>query len=144
MSEENGESGNRKLLLILGAVVVAIPVVIVVAMVVLFVLSAVIGTFVLGVGSEQTTVPQASFDFDYDAGTVTVTHAGGDTYDADAVEVYVGGERRGTWSDLAAAQRIEPGSQLRIDDVASGDRIRLVWNGPEGDRSTTVASYQAQ
>lgn len=142
MSEENGEGDNRKLLLIVGALVVAIPVLILVAVVVLLVLSAVLGTFVLGVGSQQHAVPQASFEFDNGAGGLTITHAGGDDVDADAVEVFVGGERRGTWADLADVRQIGPGSQLRVDDVGSGDRVRLVWNDPESDRSRAIASYR--
>jgi len=53
------------------------------------ILAAVIASFVLGLGDQQDTAPNASFEFDYDEGdgTLTVTKSGGDEIDGNNVYI---------------------------------------------------------
>ncbi|WP_342590103.1 type IV pilin N-terminal domain-containing protein [Halarchaeum nitratireducens] len=54
------------------------------------ILAAVIGTFVLGLGSNVgNNAPSATFNWDYDSGTenLTVTHQGGDALDNSTINV---------------------------------------------------------
>lgn len=104
-------------------------------------LSAVAGTFVLGLGSQRgTRGPSAAFGFEYDAdaGTVTITHTSGDTIAADQLFVY-GGATEGTWSDLgggtAGSNEVAAGNRLTID-AEPGARIELVWESPDGQSAT--------
>ena len=56
------------------------------------ILAAVIGTFVLGLGGDLATTPQASFsitDTDTSADTITVEHVAGDALQGDETEVLV-------------------------------------------------------
>jgi archaeal flagellin N-terminal-like domain len=50
------------------------------------ILAAVIGTFVLGLGQNVQSTPNASFDFDFNTTntSVNVTHTGGDTITTEA------------------------------------------------------------
>lgn len=149
MSDSNGgssDAGVLALLLLLALVVlVGIPVLIilVIPMVILllFLLSAVLGTFVLGVGDAQTAAPQATFDFEYDAGqdTVIVTHSGGDSIDADRLRVIVDGEMRGTWAQFGDTDTAQAGDDVVLDGIESGDTIRLLYEGEDG--SSVMAQF---
>lgn len=85
--------------------------------------------------------PSAAFDFDYDpdAGTVEITHNGGDRFDAENTESLrygVEGDRR-EWPLPVAA-----GDTATYDgQVESGDRIRVIWTAPGGDRTAVVAEF---
>jgi flagellin-like protein len=128
------------------------------------ILAAVIGSFVLNLGSNvQQTSPQASFDFENDsaAGVVTVVHASGDTlssentesltvkaYDDDGASGW--GTKSGTWTLSVSAGNAYTVSEdggsgdldLGTDNTwASGDRVNVVWLGPNGDSSTTLSKY---
>ena len=107
------------------------------------ILAAVIGTFVLGLGdSIQDTSPQATFDFDYgNTDTVTVTHEGGDTLTSDntnKVTIVTGGSST-EWPD----RPIDAGTTSPSVTVSSGDEVRVVWEGPSGENSATLARSTA-
>ncbi|QCJ45957.1 type IV pilin [Haloprofundus sp. MHR1] len=105
------------------------------------ILAAVIGTFVLGLGDNIQTAPQASFGFDYDedeaggAGTVTITHRGGDTFDAGEIEV----RKNGNDVTDPYSQIVRTGSTAKVD-VNGGDSISVVYVG--GDGESVVGSYE--
>jgi flagellin-like protein len=105
------------------------------------ILAAVVGSFVLGLGSSSSVAPQASFDFDYDGTEVTITHDGGDTIDADDLTV------TGSSSDailVATADDISAGDKLvDAQTVTSGETIRVVYNDPNNDKSAVLATSVA-
>ena len=114
------------------------------------ILAAVIGAFVIGIGDDQETVPQASFDFDQtgdagDDGEVTVEHTSGDTIPEDNIEVSVTDDMDVT-SDFDGD--VSAGSTATVDisdgDVESGDSINIVWTSDGGGDSSVLASYDVR
>ena len=101
------------------------------------ILAAVIGFFVLDLGSNQEQTPQASFSFE-GTGPTTVTHDGGDTIAADNIEVLVGGSAAANQftSDVSA------GSSIDVS-TASGDEVRIVWSSPNSDETSTLGTFTA-
>ncbi len=124
------------------------------------ILAAVIGTFVLGLGDQvQSTTPQASFGFDTgsanDSGAynVSVTHETGDSIDATELNVSVNGSTS-TWAsngEVSAGSTFEIGtSEVAESDrdleawAASGDTVRVIYNNPDADSSSTLAKRTIQ
>jgi len=143
----DSDTGVLALILLLALVVlVGIPVLVILvipALIILFVLlSAILGTFVLGVGDAQTAAPQASFDFAYEDGTNTavVTHSGGDSIEADQLRVVVDGQTRGTWASIGDTDTVRAGDRIELGGIESGDTIRLVHEGEDG--STVVGQFE--
>jgi flagellin-like protein len=122
------------------------------------ILAAVIGTFVLGIGGEITESPPNSnidFAFDGDAtavgspcdltdggtpGVLTITHEGGDTIDADRVELTTAG---GTadWPDCSSTgTTISAGDSADVD-VDDDGTLRVVWTAEGGGQSSTLATW---
>lgn len=116
------------------------------------ILAAVIGAFVLGLGdSASETAPSAQIDFDYDTDEndndlVTLTHDGGNSFQASNVNLTGGGDSIGVdgWEGtISAGSSSDP---IRIDDeneglsVSEGETIRLVWQGDSGSSSTIARS----
>jgi len=120
------------------------PVIGVVLMVAITViLAAVIGSFVVGLGSEASATPQASFEFDYDTGadTVTITHDGGDTLQSENLEVKRNGGSTGV---ISAGSEYSAGDVLASSVTANtGDQITIVYNNPNNDKTATLASSTA-
>jgi flagellin-like protein len=132
------------------------------------ILAAVIGTFVLGLGDQvQDTSPQASFSFQYNAGTnesVNVTHDGGDAIDATQLNASVSGalDSGGTSltfgeasadssdGDLFNTGTVTAGTSDNLDtkdfDTAndldlSEATVRVVWAASSGDSSATLGEW---
>lgn len=104
------------------------------------ILAAVVSMLVLGMGSDVESHPQASFSFDYDssADTVDITHEGGDTLANSSVSVIVEGtEDAGAWPDA----EISAGDTYTTGTVSSGDSIRVVWTGSNGD-TAVLGSFE--
>ena len=108
------------------------------------ILAAVIGTFVLNLGSDVgPAAPQAQFTFEQsgEAGvsgsTLTITHDGGDTVDNSTVKVLVDG----TEQTAAFPSSISAGSSASVDisGASSGDDVRLVYTNPENGDTATIA-----
>jgi len=121
---ELGTGGKIVVGLVIGGVVLFVGILL------LVVLAAVIGSFVLGMGSESVaTAPQASFAFEHDteAGETTIVHEGGDTIDADRLVVEID-EQRAQWDDPDGS--VEAMDSFTVD-TQPGDRIRLVYTGGE-------------
>jgi len=132
------------------------------------ILAAVIGTFVLGLGDQvQSTTPQAQFGFeisstdaDGDPSGVSITHESGDSINADVLSVAVSGQNfdGGTgdsssdlWSDIEGGDgTVTAGDTATItangattgDDDFAGDPIRVIYNNPDSDQSSTIAKQE--
>lgn len=98
------------------------------------ILAAVIGAFVIGIGDDQETVPQASWDASQsteeiefsdgteDVETVSVSHQSGASISQDNLEVTVEGEQAWDIDDDQEAVALWDGD----DDVSAGDNERVV------------------
>jgi flagellin-like protein len=110
------------------------------------ILAAVIGTFVLGLGQNVQSTPQASFNFDFDQnstgdGYVVVTHNGGDALSEDnSGSVKVRGLNTTDW--LASEGTISAGDSANAS-FASGETVRVTWSDPNNESSATLGSQEA-
>jgi FlaG/FlaF family flagellin (archaellin) len=139
------------------------PVIGVVLMVALtVVLSASVGVFVLGIGSqvtEQTPNAVVQYEFAVDGSgneTLTLTQEGGNPIDAQYVTVYVDGdvawEAGSTGSNYVLggadewADGLEGGDSLALEtnssNVAVGDTVQIVWE--KGEQSTILGERQVR
>lgn len=142
----------RKLLTDDNAVSPVIGVILMVAITVI--LAAVIGTFVLGLGSNTQQAPQASWELDYDAdgtgsnGEVTVTHIGGDTFNTDNSNT-LKVTHNSTEQDWLSSPGgpVNAGESFSITDdpsadlntaVVNGEPVRIVWEAPDGGDTQIV------
>ena len=114
------------------------------------ILAAVIGSFVLNLGgSLQQSAPQASFDFDYDAGgssDVAITHATGDSITASETSTLqvTDGSNPDNWTtDLNGDFPVSAGDSVTYENVDSDEPIRVVWNSANGENSATLSQSTA-
>ena len=114
------------------------------------ILAAVIGTFVLGLGQNVQSTPQASFSFDFDTSATTpnvnVTHNGGDRLELDdntgAVQL-TGGNNTEDWVSPVNESSISAGNTYTNYGYNNGDTIRVVWQGTNNESSATLGSQEA-
>ena len=112
------------------------------------ILAAVIGTFVLGLGQNVQSTPQASFGFDFDTTDrdVNVTHNGGDRLELDdntgAVQL-TGGNNTEDWVSPVNESSISAGNTYTNYGYNNGDTIRVVWQGTNNESSATLGSQEA-
>jgi flagellin-like protein len=133
------------------------------------ILAAVIGTFVLGLGDQvSNTAPSASFTFDFDesgydgtgtddglfasgddgtaagdAGTLTITHDGGDSItDTQLTANDNDGNGPIASTDLfgAAGDDVSAGSSTSIT-VGSDDTVRILWASSNGGDTATLGKW---
>lgn len=122
------------------------------------ILAAVVGGFVLGLPSEaETTVPQASFEFDYDpsvgssgsdlwvgetdGGELTITHSGGDTLQANEIRIKDDdGDGPITGSSLGTSE-IKAGNSGTVL-IGSDDTVQVIYSPENGDTSATIATFE--
>jgi FlaG/FlaF family flagellin (archaellin) len=125
------------------------------------ILAAVIGTFVLGLGDQVSeNAPQASFSFDFsssgndvfdgsDTDTVTITHEGGETLEANNIGVAGSNTTNDDADDYTGvdgsgfSNPIEAGSSAEFDGVNAGETIRVIWTNPAGGATNTIARATA-
>jgi flagellin-like protein len=118
------------------------------------ILAAVIGTFVLGLGQNVQSTPQASFDFDFDTSgandNVNVTHNGGDRLEAGdntGVVQLTGGSKTVDWVGGGGASTnssISAGSTYpNYYYSTAGTTIRVVWQDQNNESSATLGSQEA-
>ncbi len=121
------------------------------------ILAAVIGTFVLGLGENVQSTPQAKFNFDYNqtGSALTITHDGGDAIDSDNLNITSDTGTDVSWTDslntsLSESYDVKAGNSTTIEGnadagtenlVNSGDTIRVVWSDPNTDKSATVGKW---
>jgi len=129
------------------------------------ILAAVIASFVLGLGGQQSTAPQASFNFEYEAGeslptgapsdadltsgsaietgTLDISHNSGDSVEASRVTILAQSAEEEVDADTVySSTRISSGDTAEVK-VDSGDTIRLVYTDDSGEDSTTLATWEA-
>lgn len=94
--------------------------------------SAVIASFVLGVGEDVESSPTASFSVQ-GSDPVTVVHDGGDSIDAGELVVVRNGEEVGTWASLSedSDEDVTAGDEVPVPSAGEGDTITVVWTGGE-------------
>ena len=103
------------------------------------ILAAVIGAFVLELGSSAATEqPQASFDFEFNGSDVTVTHQGGSEIDNSSISVvldesYNDSEYNWGGADgiITAGESMDSSGDISKYNV-SADTAQVVWNGENG------------
>lgn len=102
------------------------------------ILAAVIGTFVLGLGDQvSTTSPQAQFSFESDgAGSVTVTHDGGDTIDSANLNILT----NGTDASNQFSGSVSAGTSVTVS-ASSDEVVRVVWSSPSDDSTATIGRF---
>ena len=102
------------------------------------ILAAVIGAFVLELGSSVATEqPQASFDFEVDGSNATVTHQSGSEIDNSSISVVLDKSYNNSdykWGDADGI--ITAGESMDSSDISSyndsADTVQVVWNGENG------------
>ena len=108
------------------------------------ILAAVIATFVLGLGeSVSETAPQANFATDYDesAGTLTVTHTGGDKIEGSNLFLSGGDNDRQEWAaDLNGSTEVTAGDSVDYN-VGSDDTVRVLWSDSSGGSSAELKKW---
>lgn len=111
------------------------------------VLAAVIGFVVLSSSNQTTDVPSARLDISQSGSTLTISHEGGDAIDTSNLEVVYGNTRLElTGSTLGATDtEISTGSEVSITDGwSSGDTVKVVWDDPDSDRKSRLASITVE
>jgi len=116
------------------------------------ILAAVIGAFVLGLGDQVSeTAPTATIDYEFDnADGVTLSHEGGAELDNSTISININGSVAPTtgWDGndddmISAGDTITlssaPDGDGESDEFASGDTVRVIWQGDSGS-SSTIAS----
>jgi hypothetical protein len=89
--------------------------------------------------SEVTRAPNAQFQFDYDDSSreLTVTHAGGDTIDANNLLVQRVSQQPRSWAQLGGAGEVTAGDRVVLTDVSSSYRVAVIWQS--GDNSAILS-----
>ena len=130
------------------------------------ILAAVIATFVLGLGEQvSNTAPQASFSFDYDEsssgpdsfgdsvtggqdGILTITHASGNTLQADNLDIRGATGSGGNWAtntsndpQYASGSEVTAGDALEVA-VSSDDTVQVTWTSATGEDSATLREWK--
>jgi len=107
------------------------------------ILAAVIGAFVLGIGSSQEKAPQVSVSFSYNSSDgVALRHDGGGTLQNDGLTFNAPGSGCGlsTWN-----APYEAGDKIAqcTSGITTGDEITLTWTSSSGDSSQIIAESTA-
>ncbi|PSQ16329.1 hypothetical protein BRD00_11630 [Halobacteriales archaeon QS_8_69_26] len=93
-------------------------------------------------GDEPT--PEVSFEFDYDAdaGSVTITHAGGDVLSEENTGGLRYGREGGALHEWSLPVSAGDSVTLSPDGgLESGDEVLIVWEGPDGEQTELLGSY---
>ncbi|GGN18590.1 type IV pilin [Halarchaeum nitratireducens] len=112
------------------------------------ILAAVIGTFVLGLGSNVgNNAPSATFNWDYGNDTsVNVTHQGGDVIDNSSISYTSDGEINSVAGPTGDDSQWTAGETTTIvyaNEVSSGNTTSMVWQSSGGSSSIISSStYQ--
>ena len=112
------------------------------------ILAAVIGTFVLGLGDQVESAPQASFNFDLDedANEIQISHRGGDSIDVSNIELRIGGTQVSSGNenlDSVSGSTINAGTTVTVSDLGSddaGETLDIVFIS--SDSQNVIASYE--
>ncbi|WP_396611911.1 type IV pilin [Haloferax sp. S1W] len=124
------------------------------------ILAAVIGTFVLGLGEQTESAPQASFSFQYNQSTddyLNITHESGEAISSDQLSVSTGvnfdsigndslNKKSATWTEIRGGTAIDvkAGSAVTITGNSStldDQTVRVVWSSESGSSSATLQKW---
>ncbi|ELK50211.1 type IV pilin [Haloferax volcanii] len=126
------------------------------------ILAAVIGTFVLGLGEQTATAPQASFSFNYNqssADYLNITHESGGAIDSDQLSISTGVSIYGTaeadatdaaesrtWTALNGGTQTDVTAGTSVTIIPDGDSlsdqtVRIVWTDEAGSSSATLQRW---
>ncbi|MCL9812577.1 type IV pilin [Natranaeroarchaeum aerophilus] len=128
------------------------------------ILAAVIGAFVIGIGDDQSTVPQASWDSNQDNQVdngedveVEITHQTGATIDESNLAVTIDGDDADDWVTSTSSlspfgDPVSAGSTYTItddddsgdNDLNEGETIRVVWTSDDGGDSSVLFDFEVQ
>lgn len=122
------------------------------------ILAAVVGSFVLGLGSSvNQTAPQASFAFELTESetNVTITHDGGDSIPATNVNVTAtqpftkadsGWDTNTTnsFADLGLSGDVTAGDSVEINSSNqwSEETVRVIWKGSNNGETATIGKFE--
>ena len=113
------------------------------------ILAAVIGTFVLGLGDQVESAPQASFDFQETTNNgdeLVIRHRGGDNIDTNTVDVRVDGQNVDDAFNSLNGESFSAGDEITIDgdddNFFADDEsqsVDIVFTS--GDRQDIIGSF---
>jgi FlaG/FlaF family flagellin (archaellin) len=134
------------------------------------ILAAVIGTFVLGLGGNVNSAPQAQFSYSFgadytddsaDGDTFSIVHDGGDTITASTLSIAITNPSSSDVSEndvtatsgaisTAWGTDISAGDEITLTEGTggsgpvfdSGSTVRIIWNSPEGGSSNTISQAE--
>jgi FlaG/FlaF family flagellin (archaellin) len=124
----------------------------------LVVLAAVVGTFVLGLGSSTSgsnsasgsarAAPQVAFSFEYSGDTqlVTITHDGGDSVEASELQVAYesdGSTAVERWQDDDDGTVTAGDSFTTSRPIDSGGTLRIIWQSSDGSSGAVLGEFTA-
>lgn len=139
MSDEGDDGGlstGVKLLIVLAALFLLVPILVVVA--------AVTASFVVGLGGSGDVPTEPTADFEAQAGDqVQLMYVSGEVLESTRLAVAVEDEDAGTWAELSGQQgEMRAGDEVTIAEAAVGDEIRIAWI--DGNTRTTVDLVDVQ
>lgn len=112
------------------------------------ILAAVIGTFVLDLGSEISDAgPSAAMSFTFNGSHVTVVHDGGEQIEADLLTFEGSGHAAvgDNWythdDKTASGEWVSAGDVAAFGATAELPTVRVVWTAPSGEESSIVAEF---
>ena len=112
------------------------------------ILAAVIGTFVLGLGDNIDSTPQATWDFelqdtndDDSIDQLSITHEGGDTINSDQLSATVGGTDA-TLSGFSGQVSAGSSATIGSGDLTAGETVRLIYTAEGGGNSNVIATFE--
>ena len=118
------------------------------------ILAAVIGTFVLGLGSQvQNNAPTTDFSFNEDSSFINVTHTSGQKVEIDNIDVTgepvqndpcTGSGDWGSSSEITAGDTcsLDKDGSTGTDHIDGAGTVRVTWESDDGSTSDTLAEYE--
>jgi FlaG/FlaF family flagellin (archaellin) len=109
------------------------------------ILSAVIATFVLGVGeSTNTEAPQTGFNFEFNSsnGVVTVVHVSGENINGDKLRFAGAALEKTTFGGITewSGGDVVAGDAATVN-VKGGETLQLVWQSKDGETTALLGEY---
>ena len=97
------------------------------------ILAAVIGSFVLGIGGQQESAPQASITItENNESSVTVSHRGGDAFtDGNTESLTVSNDSDSTSENITISDGFSTGDEQTVNVTPNGT-VDVIWEGPQG------------
>jgi len=109
------------------------------------VMGGAVATMLFGFGSGTTQTPHAKLTFNYQASQsqVTIRDTGGPKLNDQNtlnLTVNVNGSPQKVWANSSSGFPVKAGNQKTVA-VSAGDHVSVVWTGPNGKNTATLASF---